>query len=321
MTDVPTIKNSLLEKAKFNNLDTTKTGERRASVRLKGLKTLWFNTGTLCNLTCKNCYIESSPTNDRLVYLTTREVVAFLDELGSLKPVMVEVAFTGGEPFMNPDFLEMVTECAQRGHRVMILTNAMRPMMKCEAALLNLQARFAHLITMRVSLDHYTPFLHDLYRGGRAFETALMGLKWLSDNGFNIHIAGRTVWDETEKMLRSGFACLCNRENIAVDAFDAAQLILFPEMDETLDVPEITEACWSVLGVNPDDMMCATSRMIVKRKGALKPTVLPCTLLPYDTELELGDTLKNAEKTVRLNHPHCSRFCVLGGGSCCTPQD
>ena len=311
----------MLEKAKFNNLDTTKTGERRASVRLKGLKTLWFNTGTLCNLTCKNCYIESSPTNDRLVYLTTREVVAFLDELGSLKPVMVEVAFTGGEPFMNPDFLEMVTECAQRGHRVMILTNAMRPMMKCESMLLNLQARFAHLITMRVSLDHYTPFLHDLYRGGRAFETALMGLKWLSDNGFNIHIAGRTVWDETEKMLRSGFACLCNRENIAVDAFDAAQLILFPEMDETLDVPEITEACWSVLGVNPDDMMCATSRMIVKRKGALKPTVLPCTLLPYDTELELGDTLKNAEKTVRLNHPHCSRFCVLGGGSCCTPQD
>ena len=321
MTDVPTIKNSLLEKAKFNNLDTTKTGERRASVRLKGLKTLWFNTGTLCNLTCKNCYIESSPTNDRLVYLTSREVVAFLDELGSSKPVMVEVAFTGGEPFMNPDFLEMITECAERGHRVMILTNAMRPMMKCEAALLNLQARFAHLITMRVSLDHYTPFLHDLYRGDRAFETALMGLKWLSDNGFNVHIAGRTVWDETEKMLRSGFECLCNRENIAVDAFDAAQLMLFPEMDETLDVPEITEACWSVLGVNPDDMMCATSRMIVKRKGALKPTVLPCTLLPYDTELELGNTLKNAEKTVRLNHPHCYRFCVLGGGSCCIPKD
>ena len=122
-------------------------------------------------------------------------------------------------------------------------------------------------------------------------------------------------------MLRAGFGCLCNRENIAVDAFDAAQLILFPEMDETLDVPEITESCWSVLGVNPDDMMCATSRMVVKRKGALKPTVLPCTLLPYDKGLELGSTLKNARKTVKLNHPHCSRFCVLGGGSCCITQD
>jgi hypothetical protein len=25
---------------------------------------------TLCNLACENCYIESSPENDRLVYLT-----------------------------------------------------------------------------------------------------------------------------------------------------------------------------------------------------------------------------------------------------------
>tara|TARA_Y100001934_G_scaffold167927_1_gene199649 strand:- start:38338 stop:39303 length:966 start_codon:yes stop_codon:yes gene_type:complete len=321
MTDVSTLNNSLLENAKFKNRDVTKTGEIRASVQLKGLKTLWFNTGTLCNLTCNNCYIESSPKNDRLVYLTTQEVVAFLDELVSSKPIAVEVAFTGGEPFMNPEFLEMITECAERGHRVLILTNAMRPMMKCEPTLLSLKARFEHLITIRVSLDHYTASLHDLYRGDRAFETALMGLKWLSDNGFRVHIAGRTIWNETEKMLRSGFERLCNREKIAIDAFDATQLLLFPEMDETLDVPEITEACWSILGVNPDDMMCATSRMIVKRKGALKPTVLPCTLLPYETELELGSTLENAEKTVKLNHPHCSRFCVLGGGSCCVPQN
>ena len=116
--------------------------------------------------------------------------------------------------------------------------------------------------------------------------------------------------------MRSGFERLCKRENIAVDAFDACQLVLFPEMDETLDVPEITEACWSILDVNPDDMMCATSRMIVKRKGALEPMVLPCTLLPYDTAFDLGNSLKDADKTIKLNHPHCAKFCVLGGGSC-----
>jgi len=316
MTDVSTLPNPLLEKAKFSDPDITKSGERRASVRLTGLKTLWFNTGTLCNLTCSNCYIESSPTNDRLVYLTTAEVVAYLDELRASEAHLAEIAFTGGEPFMNPEFLQMITESAERGHRVLILTNAMRPMMKCTSALLDLQARFGDQITIRVSLDHYSASLHNLYRGDRAFETALAGLKWLSDNGFNVHIAGRTLWNETEEALRSGFERLCERENIAVDAFDAGQLILFPEMDETLDVPEITEACWSILDVDPDDMMCATSRMIVKRKGASKPVVLPCTLLPYDTAFELGNTLKNAEKTVKLNHPHCAKFCVLGGGSC-----
>ncbi len=316
MTDVCKVHNSPLKKAKFNDPDFTKTGETRASVNFLGLKTLWFNTGTLCNLTCENCYIESSPTNDRLVYLTLAEVVSFLDELNGTESAAVEIALTGGEPFMNPDSLAMISESAERGHPVLILTNAMRPMMKCALALLDLQARFGDQITIRVSLDHYSASLHNLYRGDRAFETALVGLKWLSDNGFNVHIAGRTPWNETEEALRSGFERLCKRENIPVDAFDACELVLFPEMDETLDVPEITEACWLILDVNPNDMMCATSRMIVKRKGALEPMVLPCTLLPYDTAFDLGDTLKDADKTVKLNHPHCAKFCVLGGGSC-----
>ena len=54
-------------------------GERRAWVALDALDTLWFNTGTLCNLACRHCYIESSPTNDRLAYLSAAEVRAYLD--------------------------------------------------------------------------------------------------------------------------------------------------------------------------------------------------------------------------------------------------
>ena len=87
-------------------------------------------------------------------------------------------------------------------------------------------------------------------------------------------------------------------------------------MDERVDVAEITEACWSILHVNPDAVMCASSRMVAKRKGAEKPAVLACTLLPYDPRFELGQTLAESPRTVALNHPHCARFCVLGGGSC-----
>ena len=56
--------------------------------------------------------------------------------------------------------------------------------------------------------------------------------------------------------------------------------------------------------------------MIVKRKGDATPVVMPCTLLPYDRAFELGATLAGAAKTVALNHPHCAKFCVLGGASC-----
>jgi len=62
--------------------------------------------------------------------------------------------------------------------------------------------------------------------------------------------------------------------------------------------------------------MCATSRMVVKRKGAERPAVVACTLLPYDPQFELGATLGEALRPVALNHPHCARFCVLGGASC-----
>ena len=61
-----------LDPAKFRDPFVTAKGEARAQVSLRALETLWFNTGTLCNLTCRNCYIESSPRNDRLAYLTRR---------------------------------------------------------------------------------------------------------------------------------------------------------------------------------------------------------------------------------------------------------
>ena len=70
---------SRLDPAKFRDPLTTAKGETRATVALRALETLWFNTGTLCNLTCRNCYIESSPRNDRLSYLTREDVRAYLD--------------------------------------------------------------------------------------------------------------------------------------------------------------------------------------------------------------------------------------------------
>src|SRR5690242_14989853 len=90
-----------LDPRKFQDPFVTASGERRAQVALKSLDTLWFNTGTLCNLTCRHCYIESSPRNDRLVYLTDAEIIEYLDEIKNLGLGTKLIGFTGGEPFMN----------------------------------------------------------------------------------------------------------------------------------------------------------------------------------------------------------------------------
>src|SRR5262245_37821791 len=97
-----------VRRGKFRDPDWTATGERRAKVPLDALRTLWINTGSLCNIECRNCYIESSPENDRLVYMTRAEVAGFLDEIARDGLPTREVGFTGGEPFMNPDIIEML---------------------------------------------------------------------------------------------------------------------------------------------------------------------------------------------------------------------
>ncbi|MCF6272496.1 MAG: radical SAM protein [Rhodobacteraceae bacterium] len=303
---------------KFSHPDITANGEKRASVKLTGAKTLWFNTGTLCNITCANCYIESSPENDRLVYLTTAEMSPYLDEIETLGWPVTEIGFTGGEPFMNPEIIKMLKTALTRGYEVLVLTNAMRPMMRpqMQAGLLALQKTYGNKLTLRISLDHFDAALHDEERGKGAFDISIKGMHWLRDNGFEMTVAGRTLWHNSDAESRAGYAELYAKHNFKIDAQSPATTVLFPEMDERAEVPEITTECWDILGKHPDEIMCASSRMVVKRKGASNPAVLACTLLAYTPEFEMGTTLKEAEADVKLNHRHCAKFCVLGGASC-----
>ena len=301
---------------KFQDPSVTADCKQRASVSLVSLNTLWINTGTLCNLTCRNCYIESSPTNDSLVYITAAEVAAYLDEIESRQLGTTEIGFTGGEPFMNPDLPAMMEDALTRGFRVLVLTNAMKPMLKTAARLEKMGAKFPDQLIIRVSLDHYTKEGHEAERGARSWQPALEGLTWLQSHNFRLNIAGRTFIDEEEQTARNGYAALFKGLNLPLDANMPDELVLFPEMDDTLDVPEITTACWGILDVDPNSVMCATSRMVVKRKGADRPAVIACTLLPYDAAFELGAALQDAEHSVSLNHHHCARFCVLGGAAC-----
>jgi sulfatase maturation enzyme AslB (radical SAM superfamily) len=308
--------NSRLDPAKFRDPAMTARGEARASVALHGLETLWFNTGSLCNIACEHCYIDSGPRNDRLIYLTATEVETYLDEIASLGWPTREIGFTGGEPFMNREILPMLEAALTRGFEVLVLTNAMQPLRRFEAGLADLAGTYRESLTLRVSLDHYSEAIHDGERGPGSFAKTVDGMDWLSAQNIRLAIAGRHFTEESEAELHAGFARLIETHGWAIDARDPAQLVLFPEMDANADVAEITTACWDILGKSPKDVMCSSSRMVVKRKGADHPVVLSCTLLAYDARFELGRTLEEAAGPVPLNHPHCATFCVLGGASC-----
>ncbi len=303
-------------RARFASPTTTAPGEPHARVGLEGLSTLWFNTGTLCNIACTGCYIESTPRNDRLVYLARADFDRFLQEAAHAHPELREIGFTGGEPFMNAAVPGMIAAALEHGYHALVLTNALRPMQRHRAALARLHEAHPGRLALRVSLDHHTPEAHERIRGAGTFAPALGGIAWLVETGIPTSIAARFDAGVPEAEFRAGFAALFQARSLAIDAWDPAQLVLFPELDDPSDPPEISETSWQALHSRGREVMCATSRMVVHRKGEAAPRVTACTLQPYAPGFDLGGSLAEAARPVTMNHPHCARFCVFGAASC-----
>ena len=304
---------SNLSDNKFKDQKVTADGSNRAFIEARNIKTLWFNTGTLCNIECKNCYIESSPKNDSLAYLTFEEVKSFIDEAIDKNLGTNEIGFTGGEPFMNKDIMKMIDYSLRKRLKVLVLSNAMKPMLNRTKELIKLNHSN---LTIRVSIDHYEKEKHEEIRGKNTYDVMLQGLKWLNENNFNYTLATRLLWNEKEEDLRRNFGTFIKNNNLRLDTNSPKELVTFAEMDEKIDTPEITTSCWDILNKDPNDVMCSWSRMVVRKKNSKNPSVIACTLLPYADEFDLGETLTNSLQKIYLNHKHCSKFCVLGGSSC-----
>ena len=304
---------SNLSDNKFKDQKVTADGSNRAFIEARNIKTLWFNTGTLCNIECKNCYIESSPKNDSLAYLTFEEVKSFIDEAIDKNLGTNEIGFTGGEPFMNKDIMKMIDYSLNKNFKVLVLSNAMKPMLNRTKELIKLNHSN---LTIRVSIDHYEKEKHEEIRGKNTYDVMMQGLKWLNENNFNYTLATRLLWNEKEEDLRKNFGTFIKNNNLRLDTNSPKELVTFAEMDEKIDTPEITTSCWDILNKDPNDVMCSWSRMVVRKKNSKNPSVIACTLLPYADEFDLGETLTNSLQKIYLNHKHCSKFCVLGGSSC-----
>jgi MoaA/NifB/PqqE/SkfB family radical SAM enzyme len=259
---------SNLSDNKFKDQKVTADGSNRAFIEARYIKTLWFNTGTLCNIECKNCYIDSSPKNDSLAYLTFEEVKSFIDEAIDKNLGTNEIGFTGGEPFMNKDIMKMIDYSLRKGLKVLVLSNAMKPMLNRTKELIKLNHSN---LTIRVSIDHYEKEKHEEIRGKNTYDVMLQGLKWLNKNNFNYTLATRLLWNEKEEDLRKNFGTFIKNNDLRLDTNSPKELVTFAEMDEKIDTPEITTSCWDILNKDPNDVMCSWSRMVVRKKNSKKP--------------------------------------------------
>ena len=137
----------------------------------------------------------------------------FLDQIKTRDWPITEIGVTGGEPFMNPEIIEICAASLRADFRLLVLTNAMRPMMRdrVRTGIVDLNARYPGQMTLRVSLDHYGADHHDHERGAGSFAATLKGMVWLRDQGVPMTVAGRTMWGETKPRHAPGLA-ICLRD-------------------------------------------------------------------------------------------------------------
>lgn len=137
-----------------------------------------WNITNSCNLTCEHCYANA---NEDLLKeeLTTKEAKGVIDDLAAFKiPVIL---FSGGEPMMRDDILDLIGYTRFKKIRAVVSTNGVlidkkraEELKKCEISYVG------------ISIDG-SKFVHDKFRGiDGAFEKTLNGIRNCVNAGIKV---------------------------------------------------------------------------------------------------------------------------------------
>lgn len=283
-------------------------------VELAGLDELWFQvSGTLCNLTCHHCFISCSPKNDSFGYLTLEQVRERLEE--SVDHGVKEYYFTGGEPFLNREMVDILELTLQYGPAT-VLTNGTVLKPKWLERLFAAEQGTDYSLEFRVSIDGPTPEINDPIRGEGTFVRALKGVGLLVEQGFLPIITMTRTWEEDEDQQILG----AFRETLATVGYTRPRLKVLPRLQIGAEA-ERTCGYESYERITPEMMedfdqsqlVCNHSRMVTDRG------VHVCPILIEQPDSRLGDTLEDALQPYPLDHGACYT-CYLYGAICANPS-
>lgn len=284
------------------------------SVALSHLDELWFQVaGTVCNLTCHHCFISCSPHNHSFGFLDLQAVRRTLEE--SVEWGVREYYFTGGEPFLNRDMVDILELTLQYGPAT-VLTNG--TVFKEEWLHRLQQAEEASLYSLefRVSIDGFNPETNDPVRGEGTFERAMHGVRQLVNHGFlPIITVARTNDEQDEGEVFRRFV-----ELLRSRGYDRPRIKILPTLrlgaeaerqrgyrDDEYVTPEMMEY------LDPGQLLCSHSR-IVSDRG-----VHVCPILLEAGDALLGQTLREGMKSYALRH-HACYTCYQYGALCANPS-
>lgn len=284
-------------------------------VPLVHLDDLWFQVGgTLCNLTCRHCFISCSPHNRNFGFLGLETVRKFLEE--SVPLGVKEYYFTGGEPFLNPE-MTAILELTLRYGPATVLTNGTVLKDEWLRRLSQAEAASPYSLEFRVSIDGYNARMNDPVRGEGTFDRALRGVKQLLAHGFlPLITVARTQDDADEGALFRGFVELlrgigCDRPRLKI--LPTLRLGAEVERQRGYQANErVTPAMME--GFDQAHLICHHSRIVTERG------IQVCPILLEAPDAVLGASLTGALAPFALRH-HACYTCYQYGTLCSNPSE
>ena len=277
---------------------------------LESFDELWFQVGgTLCNLSCNHCFISCHPGNDNFGFLDLETIRRYLRESRELG--VKEYYFTGGEPFLNRDMLQVLEETLAIGPAT-VLTNGTVFTPSSIKALQAISGESIYSLELRVSIDGYSPETNDPIRGEGTFEKALAGVKMLVEAGFLPIITMAQTWPEEENTrVFDTFAATLKEagyQRPRIKILPTLHLGMEAERSRPYSQAErISEEMME--GYDSSQLLCSRSRTVTDRGVAV------CPLLIEAPDAHLGESLEEASGPYRLDQGACYT-CYVHGAIC-----
>ena len=167
-------------------------------LQLGVLKEIWFHLTDTCNLSCRHCLFGSSPAKTDT--LDREQLYSGIDQAAALGSHLFY--FTGGEPFVYPDFCEAISYVLDQhpAHHVVVLTNGLL-LQKYLPVLTKLDIGRLHL---QISLDGLEDE-HDFLRGRGSYLKLQENLLSVTEAGLAVTISiavNSTNVDQLEEIAR-----------------------------------------------------------------------------------------------------------------------
>ena len=283
--------------------------DRVPSQPFHGLDELWLQVaGTLCNLSCRHCFVTCGPTEERHAMMSRAEVAARVAEGVALG--VREVYLTGGEPFLNPE-LEGIVEDTLAHAPVTVLTNGTLFTARRVAWLSDLTRASRYALEMRISLDGLDAPSHDSFRGPGAWLRTLSGLRALVAAGLAPIVTVTRPDDEDPLAFASRATAALHAEGIADPRLKLLPMFrLGREVERSgSNGPFTTLAGLPPEAFDAHRLQCGHGRAVTSRG------VYVCPLLVDEPGGRMADTLADAARPYRLAHPACAT-CWATGMTC-----